>query len=347
MSAAPAETSRPINPAAIWPVAIWLLAVCGMIWVMIVLGGATRLTGSGLSITEWDPLMGALPPLSHAEWERLFHQYQHIPQYRLVNDGFGLAGFKHIFWLEWSHRLWGRLIGLVFLLPLLWFAWRRQISHRLLPRLVLFFVLGAMQGVLGWLMVKSGFVDDRTSVSAYWLVAHLTLALTLFGAVLWTALDLLACPSPHAAQRSNLRRGSLIVCILAAFTIMAGGFTAGNHAGLVYNTFPLMDGHWIPPHYWAIPSLRNFFENIPAVQFDHRLLATLTLIAALTTVAAGLRDRVARRWSAALGAAIIVQYGLGIATLLWVVPIPAAVAHQAVAVAVLASALGLQHRLRH
>src|ERR1700693_4001592 len=172
-------------------VAIWLFTVAAMIMVMIVLGGATRLTGSGLSIMEWAPLMGALPPTSDAEWRRLFALYQKIPQYALVNDGFGLAGFKHIFWLEWTHRLWGRLIGLVFLLPMLWLWATARIERRLVPRLGLLFVLGGLQGAVGWFMVASGFLPDTTAVSPYRLVIHLALALTLYTAIVWTGLSAL------------------------------------------------------------------------------------------------------------------------------------------------------------
>jgi cytochrome c oxidase assembly protein subunit 15 len=160
-------------------VATWLFTVAGMIWVMVILGGVTRLTGSGLSIMEWDPLMGALPPLSHAEWERLYHLYQQIPQYKLINDGFGLDGFKQIFWLEWTHRLWGRLIGLAFFVPLVWLFATARIERRLVPRLVVLFLLGGLQGAVGWFMVASGFLPDTTSVSPVRLVVHLALALAL------------------------------------------------------------------------------------------------------------------------------------------------------------------------
>ncbi len=330
------------------PVAIWLFAVCAMLAVMVALGGATRLTGSGLSIMEWAPLSGTLPPLTHAAWERLYHLYQQIPQYQLVNKGFGLAGFQQIFWLEWVHRLWGRLIGLVFLVPLLWFAIRRELPLRLLPRLAALFVLGGLQGLVGWLMVASGFEADATAVSPYRLVAHLTLALLLYAAILWTALGLWQQrPSPRLP--SLARRLVQASCALVALTIVAGGFVAGTKAGYIYNTYPLMDGHLIPTSYGALsPWTRNLFENLAAVQFDHRLLATLTALTVLATVVVGLRRATGgtRQALAAFGAAVVLQYALGVATLLLVVPVPLATLHQFVAVLLLTTALATLHTQR-
>ncbi len=193
-------------------VAIWLFTVAAMIMVMIVLGGATRLTGSGLSIMEWAPLMGALPPTSDAEWHRLFDLYQKIPQYHLVNDGFGLAGFKQIFWLEWTHRLWGRLIGVVFLLPMLWLWATARIERHILPRLGLIFVLGGLQGAVGWFMVASGFLPDATAVSPYRLVIHLALALLLYAAILWTGLSALY-PVRLRLSVSPLVRALAVICL--------------------------------------------------------------------------------------------------------------------------------------
>lgn len=331
-------------------VAVWLFGVAFMIWGMVVLGGATRLTGSGLSIMEWAPLAGALPPLSEAEWSRLFSEYQHIPQYHLLHPGMGLAGFKDIFWLEWIHRAWGRLIGVVFLLPLTWFAVTGVIERRLVPRLALLFVLGGLQGAAGWFMVSSGFFPDSTAVSPYRLVVHLTLALCLFSAILWTALSA-ADPVPTSVLGGyRLRRFCQLSAVMAALTIVSGGFTAGLHAGLVYNTFPLMDGHLIPGGYGALhPALRNLTENVTAVQFDHRVLATLTCITVMTAVFHGLRLRLppnAHKAILLLGGLMLAQYGLGIATLLSVVAVPLAVAHQANAVLLLAASLTALHTLR-
>jgi cytochrome c oxidase assembly protein subunit 15 len=333
-------------------VAAWLFGVAFMIWGMVVLGGATRLTGSGLSIMEWAPLSGALPPVSHGEWNRLFGLYKQIPQYTLLHPGMDLAGFKGIFWLEWAHRAWGRLIGLVFFVPLVWFAVTRAIPRRLIPRLALLFVLGGLQGAVGWFMVASGFTADSTSVSAYRLVAHLTVALALFAAVLWTALSVLQ-PVPASIPRAaGLRRLARVSAALVALTIVAGGFTAGLHAGLVYDSFPLMDGRVVPAGYAQLhPFLRNLTENVAAVQFDHRLLATLTALAALATAAWGLaiRHRLpqsARVALACLAGVMLTQYALGIATLLSHVEIPLAVAHQANSVLLLAAILSSVHALR-
>ena len=320
-------------------VAWWLFVVCGMMLVMIVLGGATRLTGSGLSIMEWAPLSGVLPPWSDAEWRRLYALYQQIPQYQLVNQGFGLAGFKHIFWLEWTHRLWGRLIGVVFLVPLIVLGLRGAIRRGLWLRLAGFFVLGGLQGAVGWFMVASGFAADSTAVSAYRLVAHLVLALALYVAILWTALGVLRPGRGRLALSPAFRRLSALSAILLPLTIVAGGFVAGLHAGLIYNSFPLMGDGLVPPDYAAMhPFLRNLTENVAAVQFDHRLLATCTALAVLATVIVGLRWNLSRPVRAAvlaLGGLLILQYSLGVATLLSVVPVNLAVCHQAVAVLLL------------
>jgi cytochrome c oxidase assembly protein subunit 15 len=336
-------------------VAGWLFAIAGMIWVMIVLGGATRLTGSGLSIMEWAPFRGALPPLDQADWQRLFDLYKQIPQFALVNADMTLAGFKHIFWLEYVHRLWGRLIGLVFFIPLLAFWLTGRIERRLRPRLALLFLLGGLQGAVGWFMVASGFFPDATAVSPYRLVIHLGLALLLYAAILWTGLSVLHPPERERPPVPGRRPRVLLVlaaalCAMVPVTMLAGGFVAGLHAGLDYNSFPLMDGRLIPDGYARLhPFLRNLTENIAAVQFDHRLLATVTALLALACVAAGAAadlPRGARAALAVLGAAVAAQYALGVATLLLVVPVGLAVAHQAVAVLVLTAALVTLHALR-
>jgi cytochrome c oxidase assembly protein subunit 15 len=331
-------------------VASWLFAIAGMILVMVVLGGVTRLTGSGLSIMEWKPFRGVLPPMNDADWQHLFALYKQIPQYALVNEGFGLAGFKHIFWLEWVHRLWGRMIGIAFLLPLIWFWATGRLMRELRPRLVLLFLLGGLQGAVGWFMVASGFFPETTSVSPYRLVVHLALALVLYVALVWTGLSVLR-PSPlPPRQPSGLRILALCCCLALAATIVAGGFVAGTHAGLDYNTFPLMDGSLVPAGYARLsPFLRNLTENIAAVQFDHRVLATLSLTVVAATLLAGLARRRPDRVIGpllALGVTVGVQYGLGVATLLAVVPVGLAAAHQANAVLALTASLVLLHALR-
>ena len=328
----------------------FLLFVAGLVWVMVAIGGATRLTGSGLSIMEWAPLAGFLPPLSEAEWQRLFGLYRTIPQYALVNQGFGIDGFKEIFWLEWIHRFWGRLIGLAYVGGLAWFWLRGRVPPGLKPRLLLLLALGGLQGAIGWFMVASGFQADRTAVSPYRLVMHLGMAFLLYGVLVWTALSLLrprplAEPAPPA-----LRRWIHVAAGLAVLAMLAGGFVAGIRAGFDYNTFPLMEGRLVPQGYWVLePTWKNLTANIAAVQFNHRLLATATLVAAAwAAFLAGRSLPRGRVRGAAMGLAIAIglQYALGVATLLAVVPVWLGTLHQAVAVLVLTGALLALHALR-
>jgi cytochrome c oxidase assembly protein subunit 15 len=337
-------------------VAAWLLLVSAMIWAMVVLGGATRLTGSGLSIMEWAPLSGALPPLSHAAWQHYFDLYKQIPQYKLLHPDMDLNGFQQIFWLEWVHRNWGRLMGVVFLGPLAWFTWRGIVRPLLAVRLLALFALGALQGAIGWFMVASGFEPDSTAVSPYRLVIHLALALTLFAGIFWTAMSVLKPVATSIAGARRLRLLAAGTTCAIALTIVAGGFTAGTHAGLIDNTFPLMDGRLVPAGYVDAslhPVVRNLTENVVAVQFDHRLLATLSVCLVLATALLGLRHawrggltQGAQLSLAWLAAAVSTQYVLGIATLVSAVAIPVAVTHQAFAVMLLAAALCVTHNLR-
>jgi heme a synthase len=364
------------------PIALWLLLCCAMIFVMVVLGGITRLTLSGLSITEWQPVSGIIPPLSDADWAAEFARYRQIPQYQLINAGMNLADFQYIFWWEYAHRLWGRLIGFAYLIPFVYFLVRRLVPRWLLLPLAGIFLLGGAQGALGWYMVESGLVH-RVEVSQYRLVAHLALALLIYGATLWVALDILRNPSPAVregegpgAERwegegiirvpltptlspsggegervgAGWRRAGEALILLVAATICAGGFVAGLNAGLTYNTFPLMDGSFVPAGYAQLhPFIRNWFENIPAVQFDHRLLAETTAAAVLLLWLAGRRaalPRPARLALNALLAAALLQFTLGVTTLLLVVPIPLAAAHQAGAVLLLTAAIVFRHTLR-
>jgi cytochrome c oxidase assembly protein subunit 15 len=331
-------------------VAFWLLGVAAMVWVMIAIGGATRLTGSGLSIMEWAPFHGTLPPMSEAEWNRLYDLYRSIPQYDLVNRGFGLEGFKGIFWLEWTHRFWGRLIGLAYAGGLLWFWLRRGIPAGLGWPLVGLLVLGGMQGAVGWFMVASGFEADRTTVSPWRLVIHLGLALLLFAMLLWTALGLLRPVRDAPPEAKRLRPLAHAAAALVVLAMLAGGFVAGIRAGLDYNTFPLMDGQLVPSGYAALsPFVRNFVENVAAVQFNHRLLATLAGAVALGVGWLGLRrlpPGPARAATAVFTGVVMLQYGLGVATLLTAVPAWLGTLHQTVAVGVLAAALIMLHTLR-
>ena len=348
-SARPAASPKEGERAIAW----WLLFCCAMIFAMVVIGGITRLTLSGLSITEWQPVVGIVPPLSYDNWLAEFEKYQQIPQYKLLNAGMSLAKFKYIFMWEYVHRLWGRLIGVAYALPLLYFLVRRQVPRRLVLPLAGIFLLGFAQGALGWYMVKSG-LADRVSVSQYRLVAHLALALAIYAVTLWIALGLLVARSPRPtsgeAASAGWRRAAEAVIGLAALTIVAGGFVAGLHAGLTYNTFPLMDGRIVPAGYAQLqPFLLNWFENVAAVQFNHRMLALATAAMVVLLWAVGMRailPRAARIALHALAAAVVLQFGLGVATLLLVVPVALGAAHQAGAVLLLTVAVVFRHTLR-
>ena len=310
------------------PVAVWLLLCCAMIFGMVVIGGITRLTESGLSITEWKPVMGVIPPLTQEQWQADFQRYQQIPQYRELNAGMTLDQYKDIYWWEFVHRLWGRLIGFAYLLPLIGFVATGRVRGKLAWQLAGIFVLGGLQGALGWYMVESG-LADRVEVSPYRLTAHLAVALLIYAATLWTALDLLRPPSA-GARRIDGR--ALALAAFVFLTMMAGGLVAGTRAGFTYNTFPLMDGSFVPAGYLDLhPWWLNPFANIPAVQFDHRLLGETTVVLALLYWWRARRD--AADWSFHLVAAMaVIQLSLGVATLLLVVPVPLAATHQAGAV---------------
>ena len=331
-------------------VAAWLLACCALVFAMVVVGGVTRLTHSGLSIVEWQPIVGALPPLKEAQWLATFDKYQLTPEYQKVNQGMSLDAFKAIFWWEYFHRLLGRMIGVVFLLPLLWFWWRGRIHRPLALKLAGIFVLGGLQGAMGWYMVKSGLVDDPR-VSQYRLTAHLGFALAIYAAMLWTALGLLypGAGAPRTRHR-RLRRFSWIITATVAYMVMTGGFVAGTHAGFAYNTFPLMNGHLVPPEMFMLdPWPLNFFNNMATVQFDHRLGAWLLALLLpwfwLSARREALTPR-ARLNLALLAGMLALQIALGIGTLLLVVPVPLAAAHQAGAVLLLTAALLANHALR-
>jgi len=334
--------SRPITPNR--AVAIWLFVCAGLVYSILVVGGITRLTHSGLSIVEWKPLVGALPPLSDQSWATLFDKYRATPEFRLVNFDLTLEGFKRIFWWEYAHRLMGRLIGVAFLLPLLWFMRSRMISRPLAWRLAAIFALGGLQGALGWYMVASGLVDNPR-VSQFRLTAHLALAMLIIGAMLWTAWDV----HLGAAARRRVPAFAGATAALVFLMAMTGAMVAGTRAGFAYNTFPLMGGTLVPPDLMLMdPWYLNFFHNLAMVQFVHRSIAW-TLIALVPALWWWIRRSVpapqARLQSTLLLAALALQVALGIATLLSVVSLPLAAAHQAGAVLVYASALWTAHAL--
>lgn len=329
-------------------VATWLFICCALVFAMVVVGGVTRLTHSGLSITEWDPIVGTLPPLSDADWADAFARYQATPEYRQVNPGIDLDAFKHIFWWEYAHRLLGRAIGAAFLLPYLWFLVGRRIPRGYAGPLCAVFALGALQGALGWYMVQSGLVDDPR-VSHLRLTAHLGVAFLIFGAMFWAALSL-SRPRLANPGHATLRRFAWLLTALVYLMVLAGGLVAGTRAGFAYNTFPLMNGHWVPPEILMLePWYRNLTNNMATVQFDHRFLAASLAILVpwfvLRTHSTVGLILPARRAADVFLALLVVQIALGIATLLLVVPLSLAAAHQAGAVLVFAAALNVTHAL--
>ena len=314
---------------------------------MVVLGGFTRLTGSGLSMADWRPLMGWLPPLSDAEWQRVFDLYQQTPEFLKVNSHMDVTAFKNIFWLEFLHRLLGRTIGIVFIVPFIVFFAKGTIKAAEWPKYLLMFVLGGLQGVLGWYMVKSGLIDNP-HVSQYRLTAHLFAAFVIYAYMFWVAMSLLFPAS--GAERHPWYPKALALTLLTSVTIISGGFVAGLKAGKIYNTFPMMGDHWIPPGAMALePFWRNFFDNATTVQLDHRVLAitTLFLVVAFWFKArnADLPSRTKTAVNALLHTAIL-QVALGITTLLMSVPIILGVMHQAIAMLLFTVSLYILHSLR-
>ena len=317
-------------------VAAWLFVCAAFTFAMVVVGGITRLTESGLSIVEWQPLIGALPPLSQSDWEALFARYRDTPQFQQVFSEIGLEGFKSIFWWEYAHRLLGRTIGLVFLLPFLWFLFKRKLSKPLAWKLGGLFVLGGLQGAIGWYMVQSGLVDDPR-VSHFRLTAHLGLALLIFSIEFWLALDLLQ------EKNNTTRIFPLTVAICVFLMALSGGFVAGLRAGHAYNTFPLMNGQLVPRDIFLLePWWRNFLWNVATVQFVHRAIFWLLLIA-IPILWWRVRRTPAKVAGHHLLGMFILQASLGISTLLLAVPIPLAAMHQAGAVLLLACALWTVH----
>ena len=341
-------TAASLQVAPLRAVRCWLIAVAALIALMVLVGGATRLTESGLSIVEWKPVSGTLPPLSQEQWTQAFDAYKTIPQYRELNAGMSLHEFKTIFWWEWSHRLLGRVIGGVYLLPFLWFLWRGALNAELKRRLWIIFGLGALQGGVGWWMVASG-LSQRVEVSQYRLATHLVLALLIFAAIVWTVRRLADRAPLPASLRLKITSG--VVLAVTFVQLYFGALVAGLRAGRLYNTWPEIDGGLIPSAarlWFNVPWWRNLFDNALTVQFEHRMTAYVLLALAVLHAI----DAVGSRAGAAtvngaltLAAAITAQAMLGILTLLYQVPIPLALAHQATAIVVLTLAVNQAERL--
>lgn len=320
----------------------WLYGVCLLVLAMVVVGGATRLTESGLSITEWKPIHGVIPPLSEMEWEEELEKYRQIPEYQLINKGMSLEEFKVIFWWEWGHRLLGRFIGVAFFIPMAVFWVQGRIEPWLKPRLVVGLFLGGLQGAIGWWMVASGLVD-RVDVSQYRLATHLTLACVIFGYLFWIARRLAPGDAAPNEERSALWDSGAVVLGLVFVQIFLGGLVAGLNAGLTFNTWPLMDGQIVPSGLFLMnPVWLNFFENVMTVQFQHRMTAYLLVAAVLYLLVRTLRtggSGAARRPVFHLAGFVALQLVFGILTLVGQVPLDMALLHQAFAVFVLAGAV--------
>lgn len=337
------------NPRSI---AVWLLICCALVLAMVVLGGYTRLTHSGLSMVDWEPLMGIIPPLSEQAWLRTFEEYQQYPEYQQINKGMELEGFKSIYLVEYAHRVLGRLVGFVFLLPFLFFLLSRRMTRRLFFQCIGFFLLGGLQGLIGWYMVKSGLVADP-HVSHYRLTLHLITAVVIFGVMFWVALRLLDQARQNAFTEPGRvlpTFGATVFIVLIALMVMSGGMVAGSRAGFIYNTFPLMGDAWLPSELWAMsPLWLNIFENPVTMQFLHRYIALLILVCALIYLwriwSLGETRAAVRGAISSVLVLLFLQVVLGISTLLLKVPTALAVLHQGIAVCLFAAFIYLRFSL--
>jgi len=332
-------------------VATWLFFVATVIFFMIILGGATRLTHSGLSMVDWNPIMGVVPPLNEAEWTTTFERYKEFPEYQKINTGMSLDDFEASFDFEYFHRVLGRLIGLIFLLPFLFLWFRGAIRRSMLPQMFIMFILGGMQGLLGWYMVKSGLVNEP-QVSQYRLTAHLMAAVIIYSYILWVAFGLLKKDTTEAIDevRVKLYGYAKMMTGLIVFMITTGGFVAGTKAGYAYNTFPLMGDKFVPEGMYTLqPFWLNWFENITAIQFNHRMIAYLLFLLvplfcfAVRRLATSQRSRTAAHLLLAM---LVVQISLGVATLLLHMPVAIAVSHQGGAIILLTLVLFITRDLK-
>ena len=324
-------------------VAKWLLLCCFMVFSMVILGGVTRLTGSGLSMVDWRPIMGIIPPISLDEWQATFEMYKKSPEFIVKNYSMNLQDFKGIFWLEYLHRVLGRIIGVVYFFPMLYFMFKGYLTRNEYPKYFLMLILGGMQGLLGWYMVKSGLVNNP-AVSQYRLTAHLSSAFLIYGFMFWVALSLIY-PLKKKPNKSMII--TLGLTLLIIITIISGGFVAGLKAGKIYNTYPMMGDYWLPPELFSLqPIWINFFENLITVQLVHRVLTAITFIAIILYWLKMRKSNLTRRIRTAnntLMNTAVLQFVLGISTLILYVPISLAAAHQATALILLTVALYLCH----
>ena len=324
-------------------VAKWLFFCCAMVFSMVILGGVTRLTGSGLSMVDWRPIMGVIPPIGTDQWQLTFDMYKQSPEFIVKNYDMDLEGFKGIFWLEYLHRVLGRIIGIVFFIPMLFFMIKGYIQKYEIPKYLLMLILGGMQGLLGWYMVQSGLVNNP-AVSQYRLTAHLSSAFLIYGFMFWVALSLIY---PERKEPSKWSKITVSLTMLIILTIISGGFVAGLKAGKVFNTYPMMGNYWVPPGIFSLePFWINFFENIITVQLVHRILTAVTFASIMVywfrLRKADTSKRVKKGTSAVLHTATL-QFVLGVTTLVFYVPISLAAAHQATALLLLTAALYLCH----
>jgi len=328
---------------------IWYWSGATLVFLILVIGGITRLTGSGLSMTDWKPIMGSIPPITEAQWEDAFEQYKQFPEYQQVNRGMSLGEFQFIFFWEYLHRMIGRFIGFVFIIPFGWFLVKKKFDSVQLKRAVILLTIGVGQGLMGWYMVQSGLIDVP-HVSPYRLAAHLSLAFVIFGCCVWFALDLKSRRNSPGTGSSELRKWLWAFMVLLFAQIIWGALVAGHHAGHIYNTFPKMNQFWVPPELWLMePWIMNIFENMVTVQWIHRVLATLlVLIVIAISVRAYQNDTTfaVKKWSIALLAALLAQYAIGVYTLVYHVPVWLGVAHQAFAMILFGIVLGFLNFLK-
>ena len=326
-------------------IAYWLFFCAAVIFGMILLGGVTRLTSSGLSMVDWKPIMGVIPPMTQTDWQEMFLKYQQFPEYQKINVGMSLEDFKPIFMYEYLHRVLGRLIGVIFIVPFLFFYFSRRIKTGLTPKLVIMLIGGGCQGLLGWYMVKSGLVDNP-HVSQYRLTAHLGAAVLIYGFILWTAFGLVLTAR---AQPVELQRFSMGLSALIYLMILSGGLVAGTHAGNAYSTWPLMGDSFVPAGLYAMtPAWLSAFEDITTIQFNHRMFAYLIVALVVAFAIRAFRFGIVGRLKVGIFCLIGLlgmQVTLGISTLIFYVPIPVAAAHQVGAVALLTASLFISHCL--